>query len=130
MRLYIKMAEIAYKLGGKSGHKVIPFISRGWVNSYPHLLNDKIRYHEINGHIVSTVFLKSGMGSIFGPKGCKKPVVFETMIFEGTGDNIKFKPIKCWRNCSWTQAIAAHRNALEFAKLIPDILIAEEIMNS
>jgi hypothetical protein len=120
------MGDKYYKLGGKNGHRVV--LTGKYSNRLPHLSNQKIRYDECNGYIVSTVFLE-GIPARISLFGKMPQIVFETMIFEGVGEDINYKPVRSWGYSTWKGAIRGHRNAVKLAKLMPDILIVEKILD-
>jgi hypothetical protein len=126
-----------YILGGKGGHQVIPVKDvENWARMYEeNEKHKKVDYDEIittgfdhknHEYTVSTVFL--GINHRFGGGG--PPIVFETMVFHGIGKTCDFSEILCWRYCTWNQAVKGHKKAVQWAKLLPDILIVEEIMQS
>ena len=117
-----------YKLGGKDGHQVIHIKgdALGWAKIYEKM-DRRVKFDEVNEHTISTIFLGMDHGFGFGQRG--KPIVFETMIFKGVGKD-RGDEIRFWRYRTWKQAIKGHKNAVQWAQLLPDILIIEEIMKS
>ncbi len=98
-----------YKLD--ENKNVVPSSLEEWANfiegrlptNYKHVGDDKI-----NGYRVSTVFL--GLCHNFGYSD-RRPIVFETMVFDGDRSDIYQE-----RYSTWKEAEEGHQRAIEWVK--------------
>jgi len=88
----------------------IPCTLREWGDLYQNLCgNNKRRVGDsyVNDCHISTVFL--GIDHGFG--ATRRPVLFETMVFDNEGNDM-FQS----RCCTWDEAVKMHNHAIEWVK--------------
>jgi hypothetical protein len=86
-------------------HRPVPVDLMEWARRFEDVNSRIVAKIELNGVIVSTVFLGCNHQYGDGP-----PLLFETMIFGGPHDGYT------WRYSSWDDAVVGHEMAVKKAK--------------
>lgn len=84
----------------------VPATLMEWAEFFEDINNRRVGYDYVGDVRVSTVFL--GLDHGFGFS--EQPLLFETMVFGGTHDDLQ------WRYYTWAEAVAGHKKALALVK--------------
>lgn len=113
----MKSTDINYiLLSDNTVEKIITMDSHGnliedavvlWSEFFANIERRRVGRDEIDNIVISTVFL--GIDHGFGIS--ERPILFETMIFDESGNEVY-----CRRYYTWDEAEAGHHEAVEFVK--------------
>jgi len=87
-------------------HSITPCSPEEWENQVKEMFKNKTKHVNeelVNGNRVSTVWLGLDHNHFGG-----EPLLFETMIFNSSGDDIY-----CERYSSWDEAVEGHKKAVQ-----------------